>query len=600
VRRAARAARYLMALADRTDRRRLVIAAVLMAVGYLATPAIAYSLGRLTDSALDGRMTVTMLLAGGVAVLLVLELMCAHFAHLSYFELGELQQLALTVDLTEAANGNPGVERFDDPRFAEALTLVRDDLFSVRSALESVLQFGGVLVQGIVSTALLVSVEPWLALLPVAAIIPVVATERAQRLVDKAREATVSDLQLGRHLMELATSSSSAKEIRLFRAQDVVLDRHSAAWSSVTSALSRSLLRGAALRAVGQLLFICTYAAAVVLVAWHAVTGRASAGDVVVVITLSVQVGMQVHTGLGLLTSLHQAGHLVDRIERLRAWPTSRGRTRADSRPTEDCVIPPRLTSGIRLEGVTFKYPGTDRLVLDDVTLDIAAGSAVALVGDNGAGKSTLVKLLCGLYEPDAGRVLIDGVDLRDVAPDEWRARVAVLFQDFLRLELMLRENVGVGDIEAITNDERLHDALMRAEANDIASSVPGGLDGLLGRNFGDGVEVSGGQWQKLALARTLLSKDHLMHVLDEPAAALDAAVEHALFERFVAAASAARRASGSVTLFVSHRFSTVQLADHIVVLEQGGIVEQGTHSALLAQHGQYAEMFTMQARAYK
>jgi ATP-binding cassette subfamily B protein len=249
---------------------------------------------------------------------------------------------------------------------------------------------------------------------------------------------------------------------------------------------------------------------------------------------------------------------------------------------------------------VSFCYPGTDRKVLDDVSLELPAGAVVALVGENGAGKSTLVKLLCKLYEPSAGRILIDGAPLARMPAPAWRAKLAGAFQDFFRFELPARQSVGIGDLPRVDDEAAVRGAVDRAGASDVIEKLPRGLDTQLGPTWPGGVELSFGQWQKLALARGFMRAEPLLLVLDEPTAALDAETEHALFERFAAAARTQRAAGGGITVLVSHRFSTVRMADVIVVLDGARVAEVGSHDALIARRGQYAELYGIQAAAYR
>jgi ATP-binding cassette subfamily B protein len=272
-----------------------------------------------------------------------------------------------------------------------------------------------------------------------------------------------------------------------------------------------------------------------------------------------------------------------------------------------DAPVPDRLATGIRFEHVSFAYPGTDRLVLDDVNLDLAAGSVVAIVGENGAGKTTLVKLLCRLYQPTGGRILIDAEELGRMPVEAWRARLAGAFQDFFRFELHAQQTVGVGDVPRLDDRPAALTAVDRAGADDVVARFPAGLDTQLGPTWPGGVDVSFGQWQKLALARGFMRDRPLLLVLDEPTAALDAETEHALFERYAAAANRATapgdddiRADGRITLLVSHRFSTVRMADLIVVLDGSRVVEVGAHDTLVARGGQYAELYAIQAAAYR
>ena len=247
---------------------------------------------------------------------------------------------------------------------------------------------------------------------------------------------------------------------------------------------------------------------------------------------------------------------------------------------------------------MTFRYPGTERDVLDDVTLDLPAGRVIAFVGVNGAGKTTLVKLLARMYAPTAGRILVDQVDLATIPTADWRLRVAGAFQDFYRFEFRAQGSVGVGDLPRLDDRPAAEAAVVRAGAADVVTGMRLGLDTQLGPRWEAGVDVSFGQWQKLALARGFMRDEPLLLVLDEPTAALDAETEHALFERY---ASAAREgsATGRVTVLVSHRFSTVRMADLIVVLDGARVAEVGTHAALMARDGRYAELYRIQAAAY-
>jgi ATP-binding cassette subfamily B protein len=262
-----------------------------------------------------------------------------------------------------------------------------------------------------------------------------------------------------------------------------------------------------------------------------------------------------------------------------------------------DLQTPDRLLRGIRFEHVSFAYPGTNTLVLDDVNLDLPTGAVIAVVGENGAGKSTLVKLLAKMYEPASGRILVDDTDLARVPADEWRTKLAGAFQDFFKFELRARHSVGLGDVPRLDEKPVVEAAVERAGAGDVIAKFASGLDTQLGSTWPDGAEVSFGQWQKLALARGYMRDEPLVLVLDEPTAALDSETEHALFERF---ADAARRSEGRLTILVSHRFSTVRMADIIVVLDRARVVEVGSHEELIERGGQYADLYGIQAAAYR
>ena len=263
-----------------------------------------------------------------------------------------------------------------------------------------------------------------------------------------------------------------------------------------------------------------------------------------------------------------------------------------------DVAVPDSLGQGIRFDSVSFSYPGSDQLALADVSVTIPPSTVVAVVGENGAGKSTLVKLLAKLYEPTAGAILIDGAPLARMPAAEWRERLTGAFQDFYRFEFAARRSVGLGDVDRLDDEPAVHAAVRRAGATDVVERLPDGLDSQLGPTWPNGQELSFGQWQKLALARGYMRDEPLLMILDEPTAALDAETEHELFERYTAAARSTT--VGGITILISHRFSTVRSADLILVLDGARLVEVGSHDELLRGRGRYAELYGIQASAYR
>ena len=256
-------------------------------------------------------------------------------------------------------------------------------------------------------------------------------------------------------------------------------------------------------------------------------------------------------------------------------------------------AVPRPIRTGFQFENVGFRYPGSQRWAVRHLSFTFEPHERIALVGENGAGKTTLVKLLARLYDPDEGRILLDGVDLRDYDLDSLRKNIGIIFQDFVRYDFILRENIGVSQVEALDDDARIREAARRSLADSVAQRVPQGFDQMLGRRFDNGVELSGGEWQKVALARAYM-RDAQVLILDEPTAALDARAEYEVFLRF------AELTKGRMAVLISHRFSTVRMADRILVLKGGELVDDGTHEELLARGGLYAELFSLQAAGYR
>jgi ATP-binding cassette subfamily B protein len=594
-----RAASFLFAAGLRVDAVRLLRATVLAVALYVAAPLAALALRDLTDDVLAHRAGTALAAAVLASVALVAQLMLAHFCHLDLSRVSDVQQMRLRGELMDLVNGPPRIDHLDRPDVADNVNLVRDGLFATAKSLEGVLQLAGLLLQMIVTIVLLIMVSPLFAVLPLCAVVPVLLERTAQSTVEGARERTAERLRLAKHLLELATSTGSVRELRLFGAEDEILRRQRGAWDEVTTAMWRAQLKAAVYRAAGQAFFALGYGGAIVLELYGALHGHASVGDLVLVITLAVQVSVQVSGALSVLSLLQVAARTTDRIGDLRAVAAAAPAGAALADAGDPAGVPGRLTRGITLEDVSFTNPGAERPVLSGVSMDIPAGSVLALVGENGAGKSTLVKLLCGLYQPTSGRILIDGQDLAGLDPARWRSRVATLFQDFHRIELTLSESIGHGDIARAGDTEAVSAAAGKARADRVLRAVPGGLAGYLGHSYCDGTELSGGQWQTVGLARTLMRQHPLLLILDEPAAALDASAEHDLFERYASSAAQAAREDGGITVLISHRFSTVRMAGLIAVLDYGQLTQCGTHRELMTARGLYAELFTLQARAY-
>jgi ATP-binding cassette subfamily B protein len=586
-------AAWLMRMSWQQNRFKTAAAIVLVLGNALSAPLMALALKWLTNAAVSGDTGTAEIAGFAVAASTIGVLTLGHFAHIAYFELSEINTLAMEKRLIELANGTAGIAHQEDADYADRIQVLSQELQQLQNGFYAVLALSSLAVAIAMTGVLLALLNPVLLLLPLVAFPPLWTGRKAQLLLDRAREETAQDTRLAQHFFRLATAAGPAKELRVFRLQDEVRRRHAELWERVTRRMWRAQLEAMGLRAVGQLVFAGGYVAGVLVVVNDAISGQRSVGDVVMAITLAAQVNQQVATAVALLHDLQRIARAFARFEELEGDIAAR-----EPRPP-DLPVPERLSSGIRIEGLEFSYPGTSRPVLRDVDLFLPAGSTVAIVGENGAGKSTLVKLLCRFYEPSGGRILVDGDELARLPVVDWRRRISSGFQDFARFEFLARRTIGVGDLAQLESVPAVEAALDRARASDIVGRLRDGLETQLGKSYADGVELSGGQWQKLALGRAMMRELPLLLVLDEPTSALDAEAEHQLFERYAEGARRVGAATGGITVLVSHRFSTVRMADQIVVVADGHVVEAGPHAQLMRNQGLYAELYALQARAY-
>jgi ATP-binding cassette subfamily B protein len=590
-----RAMRFVSGGAWRASHWRFVLSATLTVAGAVSAPLVAVELKHVTNAALahDARSAA---IAGSLAgAFVMLSLTLGHFAHVFFFEIADLYVQGVTEELIVLSNGSVGIEQHERAEYADRLELLRQEYGVLWRAVE-VLMTSIALAVAIVTTAVLLgTISPWLLLLPLFAVPPLLGGHYANEIAERARIESAKEQRLGRHLLRLATSSEAGKEIRLFGLRAELRARDRALWARTSSRLWRASLLGTVFDVLGQILFAAGYLGAVLLVVRRVVDGHGSVGTVVLTIVLATQVNAQVAQAVRTISFFQHTAKVVGRLLWLRRFVE-----RTTPRVVDPAQVPRRIERGIELGAVTFRYPGTDQDVLRDVTLSLPAGTTVAIVGENGAGKSTLVKLLCRFYEPSAGAITVDGIELSRFDPAQWRQRIAAGFQDFAHLEFVARESIGVGELALMSDEAVVLSAVDRADARDFIGALPDGLDTHLGKSYLDGSELSGGQWQKVALARAMMRESPLLLILDEPTSALDAHAEHALFERYAHTARSVGRATGAVTVFVSHRFSTVLMADLILVVRDGEIAERGSHEELIRLGGTYAELFELQAAAYR
>jgi ATP-binding cassette subfamily B protein len=482
------------------------------------------------------------------------------------------------------------IAHHERPEYLDRLAMLRDQVFVLDHMYLSVFSTCGWILRLGVTIGLLMSIHPSLSLLAVFAI-PTVITSTWRPAVERAvQEQSAQPRRLARHLFTVATTAAPGKEARLTGIGDRLMRQRRDAWERAYAPVAAVRWATAMWHTLAWALFGAAYVGAVVFVASGL---HASSGQILLVLAAGSRLSAYIGATVGEIGFLR--GFWMDGSRRL-AWLEDYA---AALTAHAHLPAPTTLRQGITLREVSFAYPGTSRLVLDTVSVELPAGAVVAIVGENGAGKTTLVKLLAKMYEPTSGSILVDDTPLARIPADKWRTRLAGAFQDFYRFEFHARQTVGLGDVPRLDDEPAVVTAVQRAGAEDVVSRLASGLDTQLGPTWPGGVDVSFGQWQKLALARGFMRDDPLLLLLDEPTAALDAETEHALFERYAAAARGERK-DGRVTILVSHRFSTVRMADLIVVMDGARVVEVGTHGDLMARRGQYSELYGIQAAAYR
>ncbi|MDQ4070916.1 MAG: ABC transporter ATP-binding protein/permease, partial [Actinomycetota bacterium] len=592
----ARSVRLLWSAMRRDNPRRALAAVVLgLLVNVGGRPLAALCLKLVVDGAADGDRTGVVIAAAALAGSLLVQGALSAVVGTLLSDLHESSARVLIGELMDLSSGVPGIEHHERPEYADRIDLLRGQGRLLTDFVGVFTTTVGLLAQIAVTVVLLGSVHLALLLLPVLAVPTVWAGTRASRITEAADEATAERRRREDHLFAVLTTPGPAKEARVFGVSDELITRHRRIWADVAAEVAAARLRAGFVRMLGWLPFAAGYVGSIFLAVVQVRRGAASPGDVLLVIALAADVSDQVSRAASVA---NQSSGILQAVGRFRWLADYAAAARVP--PADPAPVPERLVDGIAFEGVGFRYPGTEADVLSGVDVRLPAGSVVAVVGENGAGKTTLVKLLTRCYEPTTGHITVDGTDLRRLDVDEWRRRISAGFQDFVRLQLLLREAVGVGDLPRMDDRAVVGAALVAAQAGDLPDLLPAGMDTQLGKELPNGCELSEGQWQKVAISRALMADLPLLLVLDEPTSGLDPDAEHALFQRYASAAVQAGSAVGAVTVLISHRFSTVRLADHIVVVDDGRVVEQGTHDDLMAAGGLYAELYGLQARSYR
>jgi ATP-binding cassette subfamily B protein len=477
---------------------------------------------------------------------------------------------------------------YEDPDFYDRLERAR---VQATDRLAMIQQMGRLFLQvltTVIWSAQLVYYSPWLMLLLVAGVLPSFFGETHFAFLGYAKNFRQTPIKrVMDYLRMVGGSKEAAKELKLFNLSDYLTNRFANLSEQIyrenVNLSKRKLLWGGLLSLLGT----CGYYGAYVFAIWEGIHGKYNVGVFFLITTSIQQASGNLQQAFSTASGIaDQALFLTDLIGFFELKPV------VESKPNA-LPAPRPIRRGFEFRNVSFAYPGTERRVLKDFNFTIEPGQRVALIGENGQGKTTVVKLITRLYDPTEGQILLDGVDLREYSLDDLHREMGVIFQDFMRYEMTVRENISVGQIEVSHTDADIEAAAHKSLADEVVKKLAGGYDQMLGRRFVSGVDLSGGEWQRIALARAYL-RDAQLLVLDEPTAALDAKSELEVFERF------AELTLGKMALLISHRFSTVRMADRIVVLAGGRLVEEGTHQQLIALGGRYAEMFEMQAASYR
>ncbi len=589
------AARWLTKLALGQDRGRAVLAFLPLRAVCLGAIAVGLRLviDRFQHHDAHG-VLVAAALAGGALLLLFAGGYWQ--ASTALLRLREQADIAIDEQILALTSGVPTLQHFDDPGYLDRLEILRIGRFPLTQVVSLLRDTFFLVTSLLTTTALLVSVDPRLGVLPVFMVPVVWVYYRSQGIINATERSVAEHRRRALHLFDIGTGFAEAKELRVLGEERTLQRLYARTWAQVDHDLAHAETRALARRSAAWLLYAGAVSGGLFVAINNPSGGHLSAGALFLAATVAIQLGSQATwaalTATQLSGTLDLARHFV--------WLSQRAtRLRDDAYPLSPKPVPERLHNGITVHHVTFRYPSSSTPALDDVSLELDAGTTVAVVGENGAGKTTLVKLLCGLYTPDTGEIAIDGVPLTSIDPEAWFKPVTVVCQDYAQFEFIARHTVGVGDLPALDDDATVRTAIEHADAASIIRELPQGLETQLGPRF-QGSDLSGGQWQRLALARGLMPQRPLLVALDEPTGAVDATTEQSLLERFVTQAHELAHQTGAIIIFVSHRYSTVRSADHIVVLDQGRLIEQGTHDGLIEMNGAYAELYQRQAAAYR
>jgi ATP-binding cassette, subfamily B, bacterial len=572
----------------------MALVTAMLVLGSVA--ATCYPLGYklLADGALAGNTGELVEGVAVVAILLGLAWVLVGIGATEAMALSDRIAVYRTRRMIELISGVPTLEHLERSDYLAQVELLNSGRRQLASAPRQILSNVSMVARIIVLLILLGSVSPWLLLIPVTAVPPLVADRIAKKITKKSEDDMAPDRRLAGMVFDISAAPWAAGELRSYGLAPRLKALHASLIGTLSRRAAREARRVLAVQSAGWLLYAAGLMAAIAFVAVRASDGFISLGTVLMTVSLIRRSRAQLASTASVSASMIATLATADRL----LWLEDHHAAAVAAAGTEPA--PGRLTSGIVLRDMSFTYPGTERPVLSALSLTLPAGATVAVVGENGSGKTTLVKLLLGMYTPTTGTIEVDGVPLTAIDHESWRERCTAAFQDFARFSLPAVESVGVADLPELSSEHLALAALDRAGAAELPKQLPEGLSTYVGGPYVGGHNLSGGQWQKLALGRAMRSPDPLLVILDEPTASLDALAEQALFDRYTSAAAAYAASAGTITLLVSHRFATVRMADLIIYLEEGHASEAGSHDDLMARGGRYAELFTLQASAYR
>ncbi len=572
----------------------MTLVTIMLVLGSVASTCYPLGYRLLVDGALGGS---TAQVIGGVAIvagLIAIGWLLYSVGATNAMALSDRIAIYRTANMIRLISGVRTLEHLERADYLAQVERLNANRRQLAAAPRMVLSNASSVARIITLLVLLASVSPWLLLLPISAVPPMIADRIAKRISKNADDDMANARRLSGKIFALTTEAGSASEVRAYGLTRhlAALHRKLGAELNRRSGIEAGQILG--VQAVGWLIYAVMLMSAVAFVVLRATDGLLSLGTVLMTVSLirrsRTQLASAAQGAGGLVATLATVDRLFWLEDHAEEKAAAAGRT----------PPPERLHTGISLRQLAFHYPGTQRPVLTGVDIDLPAGSTVALIGENGSGKTTLVKLLLGMYEPDEGQILLDGVPLSELDPTAWGERCTAAFQDFARFQMPAVRSIGVADLPSIDDEPAAERALVRAGVPELVEQLPKGLATRVGNAYTGGHGLSGGQWQRLALGRAMRREEPLLVVLDEPTASLDAQAEHALFDQYAKAAKENAARTGAITVLVSHRFSTVLMADLIVYLDGGKVVEYGSHAELLARGGRYAELFELQAAGYR